>query len=316
MDNEIDHDARRAAIGWVIRLRHGEDQDWADFEEWLAENPDHAAAYQQIEDVDLDLDPLLADLDFQGAANDDDQIPTRRWWLAGGGTLAATIVLTLTFGSQFHRERYEVRTAPGETKVVALETGTKVTLNGGTTLVLDRKNPRFAELASGEALFEVRHDPARPFRVLVNGHLVEDAGTVFNLAYEDLELRLAVAEGKVLYEPGKRQRALAAGQTLAVSQGGRTLSIGTTRSEAVGGWRQGELSYQGEPLSKVASDLTRLLGLDVRVDQAIAARAYYGTIVLRRGDKAQLSAIMTALNVEAVRDRDGIIMRPPDNDRP
>ncbi len=314
MDSDIDLAMRREAIGWLVRLRDAEDADWLHFEQWLAQNPGHAAAYREIEDLDIDIGPLLDRVNFHGAANDDALAGRpgliRRRWLVGGGALAAMVLAALAIVPQFLHDRYEVRSGNGETRIVSLESGTRVTLNGNSRIILDRKDPRFAELSSGEALFEVRHDARRPFHVLVGRRVVEDAGTVFNLAYEGSSLRLAVAEGKVIYAPGAGQTELEAGEGLETSADGTNVVIGAVRKESVGGWRQGELTYQGEPLSTVAADLSRLLGVAVRVDPAIAARPYFGTILLRRGDATQLQALMAALDVEAVSDGNGITMKP------
>jgi transmembrane sensor len=80
-------------------------------------------------------------------------------------------------------------TAKGETYSVTLSDGTKVWLNSASSL---RYPASFASSAvrqveiTGEAFFEVKHNAAKPFKVLVNGMEVEDLGTEFNInAYTD-----------------------------------------------------------------------------------------------------------------------------------
>jgi len=335
MDAKTGGAMRREAIGWIIRMREARDADWQAFEQWLGRSPDHVAAYREIEDLDLDVAAVLADIDFSDrdeavarAANDDhdndnsdDAVPhparrTALRWLAGGGALAAAVFAAIALTPQIFQDRYEVRTAPGQTQIVDLEGGTRVIVNGGSSLVFDRSNPRFAELSAGEALFEVHHDSSRPFRVLVHDRVVEDAGTVFNLAYDPGSLRLAVADGKVIFEPGAGQTELAAGEALETSGDGKEVVLSNTDREAVGGWRKGVLTYRGEPLSRVAADLSRLLGMTVTADASIAARPYFGTIAIKRGDAAQLQALMTALDVEAVHEAGGITMKPAGHESP
>lgn len=321
MESEMDETVRSKAIEWVVRMRDADDDDWTAFETWLAETPAHVAAYQAMEDLDLDLDPLLSDLVFREAANDEDgpgsdrqtSAPVRRWWVAGGA-IAAALAAAVALAPQILSQRYEVYTRPGETRVVTLDPGTHVTLNGGSRMLFDRKDPRMAVLKDGEALFEVRHDAAHPFRLEVGGRTVQDAGTVFNVAYESRAIRVAVAEGKVIYNPGAQQQALAAGDALAVSQDGQAVSIKRTDSATVGKWREGQLSYSGEPLSRVAADLSRTLGIKLRADPSIAARPYFGTIVVRRGDRQQIDDLMIALDVIAVPETGGLVMKPRGND--
>jgi transmembrane sensor len=59
-------------------------------------------------------------------------------------------------------------TGPGERRIVALDPGTQLVLNGSTSLTFDRGDARFSSLAPGEALFRVRHDSAHPFTLAPN----------------------------------------------------------------------------------------------------------------------------------------------------
>jgi ferric-dicitrate binding protein FerR (iron transport regulator) len=79
-------------------------------------------------------------------------------------------------------------TANGESYSVTLSDGTKVWLNAASSIkfpVAFTGNERKVEI-TGEAFFEVVHNAAKPFKVLVNGMEVEDLGTEFNInAYTD-----------------------------------------------------------------------------------------------------------------------------------
>jgi transmembrane sensor len=54
---ETASDLTQTALSWHIRLRDGGDADWAAFADWLAEHPDHGAAYAEVEAMDLALEP-------------------------------------------------------------------------------------------------------------------------------------------------------------------------------------------------------------------------------------------------------------------
>jgi len=313
MDSEMEESVHTRAIEWHIRLRHGDDADWDAFAAWLAENPSHAEAYDEVEQNDLAIEHLLPGVIFREAANDDDEpvAPpshrSRRWVLAAGA-LAASVVAGVSLAPNFTSSRYEVVTGPGEHQIVTLDPGTQVTLNGSTRMTFDHKNPRFASLAAGEALFKVRHDSARPFKLDVGNKRVEDAGTIFNVVRDEGEVRVAVAEGKVIYDPEKDAIALEPGEALV----DRDATVQVTRASvsSVGGWQAGRLVYSGEPLSRVAADLGRSLGVRITTAPAITDRLFSGTIALDGVGSAQLQKLAPALNVRLEAEGNGWTMKP------
>ncbi|MGH6615386.1 FecR family protein [Sphingomonas sp.] len=293
---------RAQAIEWHIRLRHGDGAAWDAFTEWLAEDPRHAEIYDEIEQADLTIEPLLSKVTFLEAANDtdlpSDSLASRwRWWGLGGGALAASIAAAIVLVPQGSTSRYEVVTGPGQRQIVTLEAGTQVTLNGSTRMTFDRKDPRFASLAAGEALFQVQHDSAKPFALEVGESRVEDLGTVFNVVRDAGEVRVAVAEGKVLYKSQKEAIPLQAGQALLDPSSAGAIRVTRAPIASVGAWQKGRLVYTGEPLSQVAADLGRALGIRITVAPDIAGRPFSGAIAIDGTGPDQLRRLMPALNV-------------------
>jgi transmembrane sensor len=318
MPSEADASVKAQAIEWHIRLRQEDDDTWEAFAQWLAEDERHALAYDRVEQDDLALDDLLPHVTFREAANDgpDDLAPEalkRKWpfaLVAGGLAASAAAVIAIVVLPTGGQDLYEVATRGGEIKVVTLDRETEVILNGSTRMRFDRKNPRFASLEGGEAFFRVRHDTDNPFRLTVGREIVEDAGTQFNVVHDRGEVRVAVREGKILYNPSGAAIALHAGQSLLDREDRDTVILGGVSIDAVGSWQHRSLIYSGAPLSQVVADLGRALGLRIEVAPGIAARPFSGTLTFSSKDAEQLKRFAVALDVEIERTPDGWIMKP------
>jgi transmembrane sensor len=318
MGSGTDNSLQIRAIEWHVRLRDGDDATWEAFAGWLAQDPRHGRAYEAVEQMDLALEPLLPQLvltDSTPAVDSPVAGPaakSRRAWLVGL-TLAASIAAGIAFLPQLTPSRYEVTTGPGQHQTVRLDTTTEILLNGSTRLTLDRKNPRYALLSSGEALFRVRHDAAQPFTLEVGGNRIQDVGTVFDVVREASELRVAVAEGQVVYHTRSNAVSLHAGQALSDRSGSGELRVIPTPVASVGAWESGHLVYSGEPLSRVAVDLGRALGITVVVAPSIAERPFSGAIVLSGSGPEQVKRLGVALSVNLQAEATGWTMKPLDD---
>lgn len=304
------------AIEWHIKLRDGDDALWDAFADWLAEDPAHADAYDLIEGTDLAIEPLLPSVVIRADDEDEDStpLPARRVWprrlVAGGLAASLAVFLTVTLVPRANDGRYEIATRAGERRVVKLDSTTQITLNGATRMKFDHENPRFAALESGEAFFQVRHDGSKPFRLEVAGRIVEDAGTTFNVVQQAGEVRVAVAEGKVIYNPGRNGISLGAGQALVDQESTRTVSVSSVPTQSVGSWQTGTLTYTAAPMSLVAADLERALGVKIIVAAPLSNRPFSGTIILDESGTDQFKRLKLALNVDFEKMSDGWVMKP------
>lgn len=310
---------RARAIEWHIRLRDGDGDDWNAFSEWLGEDPRHAEIYDVIEDADRAIGPMLGRIDFREAANDaDDDVGavdgaarSHKWrWLTGGLVAAASLAVVMLSLPSSRSDPYSIRTAAGERRVVMLDSQTRVVMNGNTTMQFDRNNPRFASLVTGEALFDVRHDEAKPFTLHVGENRLRDAGTMFDVVNTDAGLRVAVSEGQVIYNPDAERVALNPGQQLVAPAGATSIRVENVARDAVGAWEHGRFVYDGAPLSQVTADLERALGITIKVDATIAERPVSGSIVLDGKGTGQIERLNHALDVSIVPGPDGWTMKP------
>lgn len=295
------------ATGWLIRLRDASPGDWEIFTAWLEADPAHGAAYDMVALADLELDDLPLSRPMPFIAEPEPRRVSRRavfGW--GGAAVAAALVGAITL-IPAGAETYDVTTGAGERRMIALDDGSRIELNGETRLVLDRDNIRFARIERGEALFTVVHDDARPFRVEAGAAQLHDLGTVFNVIHDGDRTDIAVAEGAVRWERDANRVDLAAG--MALSQRGSAEPVVAREAPAtIGGWRNGRLSYSGARYDAVAADLSRNLGTNVSIDDTAAARRFSGVIVIDRDPAVTMERVGALLDVNARRSDGGWIL--------
>ncbi|MBA4010123.1 MAG: Fe2+-dicitrate sensor protein [Erythrobacter sp.] len=303
----IDPSIRDAALAWAMATRAPDFADWDGFAAWLEADPAHAGAYDAVQYALEDADAVLAALPepepepvaAPEPANDNPPgwLAGRRAWL--GGAIAASLVVALTSVLWFGPGGEQLyRTAPGETRLIALGDGSTVELAGGSTLALE--GTRAARLEGGQALFTIRHDAANPFVLTAGGERLVDAGTVFDVRLAGETLDVAVAEGAVIVDPQGQAIRLDPGER-AVRQGGR-FRRAAVDSAAVGEWRKGRISFESASLAEIAAELTRATG--TRFTSTDTATRLSGSIALA-DVRADPQALGPLLAVRVTRAGDG-----------
>ncbi|MGY2732839.1 FecR family protein [Sphingomonas sp. UYP23] len=276
------------AVDWQLRQADMDDQAWHAFVAWLEADPAHARAFDAVA-LDMALlgdhpeiypaEPLAAPIDAPVAP----RTPRRVWaWAGGGLAVAAAASLTLMFvpigGSS--ASPYTVETKPGQRQDIALNDGTRIELNGASRLLLDHANPRIATLEWGEATFHVHHDAGAPFTVRSGGQVVQDVGTVFNVARDGKRLDVQVAEGSVLLQPNREAVALRAGAAATVQEDVGSITVSKIDVAKVGAWRSGAIAFAGEPFGRVASAVLRIDGVTLSIDASLSQRPFSGMVRL------------------------------------
>lgn len=270
------------AIGWVIRLRDASSADWEAFTLWLEADPAHLAAYEAAESADAGAEGLGGPAAPPRPAwrPSDERAPPRhgrRAFLGWGVAASLALAAGWTLLPEAEGGAYSIQTAAGERRNVDLPDGSRIALNGATRIVFDKARPRFARIERGEALFSVVHNDSRPFEVEAGDALLRDMGTVFNVMHDGQSLEVAVAEGAVLFNPGREAKSLRPGMALRKVRGA---PLWTGRAEGIGSWREGRLIYASAPASRVAADLSRNLGVPVGIQGAAAEHPFSGVIAL------------------------------------
>lgn len=238
--------------------------------------------------------------------------------------LAGLLALMLgTFDTGHYRT--ELHASAAERRIVNLPDGSTVSLSAESVVEVDLEPARrnFV-LKQGEALFDVAHDPNRPFIVSAGEGQIQAVGTAFNVRLADAGVVVTVVEGTVKVEAGRNaagkerggrglvQLAIA-GQQVRFGRRDQANAAGSafiTPPKAVNAsryasWAEGFLRFEGEPLSQVIQEVNRHSATDLRLnDPSLASTPIYG--VLHIGDVEGLKSIVAdidRLDGDAVSDK-------------
>ncbi len=214
----------------------------------------------------------------------------------------------------------EYSTARGQYATVHLTDSSEVTLAPESRLVV---SAQFAEgtreiSLEGEAVFDVRHDAAHPFRVSARGATIQDIGTRFDVrAYKnDYALIVAVAEGSVSLG---RTRADSTHSSVLLNRGdvGTVDSLGNASTQhgarATGylAWATGTLSFVDQPLPEVLRTIARWYDVDVRVtDSVLAQRRVNAEFSRSASASAMIGELAIAMDARVERTGRVITLRP------
>lgn len=165
-------------------------------------------------------------------------------------------------------DRRELATRVGEQYRAQLVDGSTVELNTASKASVElRPDVREVRLSSGEALFEVAKDKARPFIVKTALGDVRAVGTMFSVRVDD-GLDVTVSEGIVSIERGDGAVVrLAAGERFALSASGDAIRAARPPEEIqrAFAWREGKLAFAGETLAEAAATFNRYNRLRIEV---------------------------------------------------
>jgi transmembrane sensor len=193
-DNTIDDEASI----WLVRLDDGNlsAQSRKELKAWLSADKRHQVALKAMADIWNDMDEVLLML------NDEDSLKDVSFWpVLKPVMLAASIsFLTLFFwlAMPLNIVKNSYVTLVGQQMDTTFEDGSIIHLNTNSHIETEFSNEkRIIKLIKGEALFEVAHDPNRPFIVYAGDRLVQAIGTKFVVHLESENIHVTVTDGKV-----------------------------------------------------------------------------------------------------------------------
>ncbi|MGE8061980.1 FecR family protein [Pseudomonas sp. NPDC089547] len=270
-------DVRRAAYAWVVRLTSGDVQpgDVEAARAWCAQAPEHQQAFVEARQ--------LWALSGQLQAPVRRRAPARQWALASAAVLVLGVGVALAWYGQWGAD---YRTGVGERRVVALSDGSRISLDAESAVDVElSERSRRIVLRKGEAVFEVAHDPARPFTVQAGEVQATALGTVYAVSREGSAVDVVVQRGRVAVSDAAARVELAAGEAVGSDAGRMTARYGLDVDSALA-WQQGRLVFEQAPLAQVLKTLERYRpGLLVIGDEQLRGLKVSGTFQLDRLDE-------------------------------
>ena len=204
-------------------------------------------------------------------------------------------------------------TAIGGRETIKFADGTRIELNTNTRI---RTRMTTAErtvwLDRGEAYFEVKHDPAHPFRVITGKNVVTDLGTKFSIRRNKDHLEVALLSGRVRFgsvNPAVQSVLLAPGDTVTATSD--SISVTKKPLQALSNalsWREGVLSFDNASLADVATEFNRYNREKIVVaDPAVESMRISGTFRTQNA-QAFIATVQRVFRLHAKRTGENIVI--------
>jgi transmembrane sensor len=277
-------DVDLVAAAWAVRHPLDAEERLA-LEAWLAENPRHAGALLRAQaGLSVLGRALVTDAGDAKTYSVPAAAPSRRWFVAGAGSLAAAAVGIIGW-SRFAGERIE--TARGEIRRLPLQDGSVATIDTSSELRIKLSaETRQIALQHGQAWFQVAKDRSRPFVVDAGIAQVRAVGTAFSVHREGGLVQVAVTEGRVAVwakDASGTMSILDAGEYATFRSGEASPVTGSAPAaiERSLAWRSGEISLENETLGNAVAQFNRYNRVRLVVeDEALARERLVGLFKL------------------------------------
>jgi transmembrane sensor len=282
----MDIEARAAT--YLQRRRYWDwcEADQTELDTWLAEALAHRVAFWRLEAALGRTERLAA---LRPSAQDEAKPAPRSqarfvlFSVAALGLFAAVCIAAVSFFSLPIERTYT--TSVGGNQSIVLADGSRIELNTDTVLrTRENAAARTIWLDKGEAYFQIKHDVAHPFVVMVGDRRVTDLGTKFLVRRDVERLEVAVMEGRVRFDssggPSQAKSALlTSGEDIVATP--NTVFLTARSVQKIGeelGWRKGIIVFDHTTLADAAAEFNRYNARKLVIaDRSVANIAIDGT---------------------------------------
>jgi len=307
------------AADWAVRLDMGQlsNSENSNLAQWLLESPRHveellfaASIFSNLELVDssnkFDINNLLQNrapeviplLNKPGDSVNPKKNFTSFYALVSG--IACSLILTLLWFNQglFQKQitvNQNYITSLGEQRSISLDDGSVVHLNTKSEIEVNFTGPnRVIDLLNGEAIFEVKHDPERPFLVLAGTASAEAIGTTFNVYRKNDGVSVVVLEGKVAVANDQTNAQVdntntsqylndgrllvSAGEKAQLEHNIAPLLVANVNIAAASSWRNRQLNFESDNLQDIAYEFNRYNRTQIIVQDSSLAQTQFSGV--------------------------------------
>jgi transmembrane sensor len=254
---------------WFARLQADEvtAEEQARFKSWYRASREHARAYDRMRALWEMLEAPAQRVQAKVEAEQAPEAPplaskgpySRRFMAASSLIFGVAVLLSNQLSILYQNLQSDYHTAPGERLTVALDDGSRVTLNTDTALNVDfSAAQRRIELLRGEGYFDVAPNKSRPFIVTNGTASARAVGTAFSVRDSADAVRVIVSEGTVEVSANNVHQAVLVHLNQQVSyQQGRIGPVKPANIMEALAWQRGQLIFNRQPLSTVVDEVNR-----------------------------------------------------------
>ena len=175
------------------------------------------------------------------------------------------------------KEKIEHATIKGQKTTFILEDGTKVYLNVDSKISYDKNYGKLTRTVylEGEAFFEVKKDPHRPFKVITKNSVTTALGTSFNVHEypDDATIKVSLTTGKVdvvktdinSLVSNKKSTILEPGEEAVIDIYENKIIKKKFDARSIG-WKEDVLYFKNMSLKKTFATLERVYNVSFKID--------------------------------------------------
>jgi transmembrane sensor len=276
-----------ASFDWLMRADRGlTPAEQAELDSWLAADIRHFGAYARAQSIfahakrtkalgtDFDPEQFVSRIETPSADNDYQGAPdklSRRMFLGASGAVAASGAMFLLFATGEAAQAITYRTELGELRNIDLADGSRMIMNTGSEIkLLFSRESRSVSLIRGEVLFNVSHDPKRPFIVDATDFEVKAVGTSFAVQnFAGRAAQLVVQDGIVdVMPPRAAALRVLANTKVTISSDGSLQQVSLSQSELEREllWQEGKIAFEDTSLASAIETFKRYGGTQIYVE--------------------------------------------------
>ncbi len=303
---------REEASEWVIRFENesvGPD-DVQSFRQWFNISSEHREEFLELARLwgGMDLLSTLAEImPLSELEPEQQEAPGWGRFAMPAAVLSMCLLIGFLLPTSVWTEVFSSTdgvyvTGVGSQQTVNLSDGSVIALNTGSEVTVNyTHDSRMVDLQYGEAHFEVKSDPGRPFTVRVGSGVVRAVGTAFNIQYYQDTVGVIVTEGivevdapatlpedkhlndsKVAKIAPLEKISVGAGQFIEYGQATRVVAdIERKDIDRKLAWQRGMIIFEGESLKDAVDEIKRYTSTEIIIKdpeiQNIQVGGYFRT---------------------------------------